>query len=38
MSLEVGGSFDYKIIPSPSRADMKWLNVVLDLNGILCIC
>ena len=27
-----------KIFPSPSRAVSRWLNVVLDLNGILCIC
>jgi hypothetical protein len=38
MPLQVGGNFDHKIIPSPSRANMKWLNVVLDLNGILCVC
>ena len=25
-------------IPSPSRAVSRWLNVVLDLNGILCVC
>jgi hypothetical protein len=31
----VGRSFDQKIISSPSRANIKWLNVVLDLNGIL---
>jgi hypothetical protein len=38
MSLQAGGGFDHKIIPSLSRANMKWLNVVLDLNGILCVC
>ena len=27
-----------KIFPSPSRAVSRWLNVVLDLNGILCAC
>ena len=27
-----------KIFPSPSRAVSRWLNVVLDLNGILCVC
>ena len=26
------------IIPSLSRAVSRWLNVVLDLNGILCVC
>jgi hypothetical protein len=31
-------SHKHKIIPSPFRANMKWLNVVLDLNGILCVC
>ena len=25
-------------IPSPLRAVSRWLNVVLDLNGILCVC
>ena len=25
-------------IPSPSRAVSRWLNVMLDLNGILCVC
>ena len=25
-------------IPSPSRPINRWLNVVLDLNGILCMC
>ena len=34
----MGGGLDNKIIPSPSRINMKWLNVVLDLNGILCVC
>jgi hypothetical protein len=38
MSQQAGGGFDHKIIPSQSRANMKWLNVVLDLNGILCAC
>jgi hypothetical protein len=38
MSLQVGGSFDHKIIPSLFRTNMKWLNVVLNLNGILCVC
>ena len=27
-----------RIAPSPSRAVSRWLNVVLDLNGILCMC
>jgi hypothetical protein len=35
--LQVGRSHDYIIIPSPSRINIKWLNVVLDLNGILCV-
>ena len=30
-------SHKHKIIPSPYKANMKWLNVVLDLNGILCL-
>jgi hypothetical protein len=38
MSLQAGGGLNQKIIPSPSRTNLKWLNVVLDLNGILCIC
>jgi hypothetical protein len=38
MSMQATGYISYKIIPSPSRANMKWLNVVLDLNGILCVC
>jgi hypothetical protein len=38
MSLQAGGSYDHKISPSASRANMKWLNVVLDLNGIFCVC
>ena len=27
-----------EIIPSPSKAVNRWLNVVLDLNGILYVC
>jgi hypothetical protein len=27
-----------KIVPSLSKTSIKWLNVVLDLNGILCVC
>ena len=27
-----------KIFPSPSRVVSRWLSVVLDLNGILCVC
>ena len=27
-----------RITTSPSRAVSRWLNVVLDLNGILCVC
>ena len=38
MSQQAGGGFDYKIIPSQSKANMKWLNVVLELNGILHAC
>ena len=38
MSLQASGSFDHKIIPSLLRTNMTWLNVVLNLNGILCIC
>jgi hypothetical protein len=34
----VGRSHKYKIILSSSRVSIKWLNVVLDLNGILCVC
>ncbi len=25
-------------VPSPSSTNLKWLNVVLDLNGVLCVC
>jgi hypothetical protein len=38
MLMQAGGSYDHKIIPFLSRANIKWLNVVLDLNGILCVC
>ena len=38
MSQQVGGGFDHKIILSQSKANMKCLNVVLELNGILCVC
>jgi hypothetical protein len=38
MSQQAGGGFDHKIIPSQSRVNMKWLNVVLELNGILYAC
>ena len=38
MLLQVGGSYNHKIIPFLSRANIKSLNVVLDLNGILCVC
>jgi hypothetical protein len=38
MLWRAGGSHEHEIIPSSSRANIKWLNVVLDLNGILCIC
>jgi hypothetical protein len=37
MSLQLGGGLGHKIFPSESRTNMKWLNVVLDLNGILCV-
>ena len=32
------GGYQVESIPSPSRAVSRWLNVVLDLNGILCVC
>jgi hypothetical protein len=31
-------SHDDKIIPSLSWTNIKWLNVVMDLKGILCVC
>ena len=34
----MGGDEVERITPSPSRAVSRWLNVVLDLNGILCVC
>jgi hypothetical protein len=37
MLLQADRSHDYKIIPSPSRANIKWLNVVMDLNIKLCV-
>jgi hypothetical protein len=38
MLSRAGRSHGYKIIPSVSRENPKWLNVVLDLNGLLCVC
>jgi hypothetical protein len=35
---QAGGRYNHKITPSPSRSNVNWLNLVLDLNGILCIC
>jgi hypothetical protein len=35
---EAGGSHKHRNIPSISRTNLKWLNIVLDLNGILCVC
>ena len=32
------GGYQVESIPSPSRAVSRWLNVILDLNGILCVC
>ena len=32
------GGYQVESIPSPLRAVSRWLNVVLDLNGILCVC
>ena len=32
------GEDQVESIPSPLRAVNRWLNVVLDLNGILCVC
>ena len=32
------GGDQVESIPSLSRAVSRWLNVVLDLNGILCVC
>ena len=32
------GGDQVESIPSPSRAVNRWLNVILDLNGILCVC
>ena len=34
----MGGDEVERITTSPSRAVSRWLNVVLDLNGILCVC
>ena len=34
----MGGDEVERITPSLSRAVSRWLNVVLDLNGILCVC
>ena len=34
----MGGDEVERIIPSPSRVVNRCLNVVLDLNGILCVC
>jgi hypothetical protein len=38
MCIQATGGISNKVIPSPSRTNLKWLNVVLDLNGILCVC
>jgi hypothetical protein len=38
MTRQAGGSHKYKINPFLSRANIKWLKVVLDLNGILFVC
>jgi hypothetical protein len=38
MLSRTGGNHGHKIIPSVSRANLKWLNVVLDLHGLLCVC
>jgi hypothetical protein len=38
MCIQATGGISKKVIPSPSRKNLKWLNVVLDLNGILCVC
>jgi hypothetical protein len=38
MLLQTGRSHKYEIIPFPSRVNIKWLNLVLNLNGILCVC
>ena len=32
------GGDQVESIPSPLRAVSRWLNVVMDLNGILCVC
>jgi hypothetical protein len=34
----IGGNHKYKIIPSKSKASIKYLNLVVDLNRILCVC
>ena len=34
----MGGDEVERITPSLSRGVSRWLNVVLDLNGILCVC
>ena len=34
----MGGDEVERITPSPLRAVNRWLNVVPDLNGILCVC
>ena len=38
MCIQAIGGINNKVIPSLSRKNLKWLNVVLDLNGILCVC
>ena len=35
---DVPGSTVAESVPSASRTPLRWLNVVLDLNGILCVC
>ena len=32
------GGDQVESMPSPSRAVSRWLNVVMDLNGIMCVC
>ena len=36
--VSVGGSEERILLPSSSNFADKWLNVILDLNGVLCVC
>ena len=38
MLLWADGCHDHKITPSPSKEYLKWQNLVMNLNEIICVC